>query len=185
MAEIIQFRPKIDKIVETILYLSHKGIELDQYKTVKLLYLADREHFLRFGRPITFDRYFAFEYGPVASTAFDILKGNRVEGVDRDALPFDINTVAKYKYVENPNRNVNTKLFSKSDLSMLDYIVAEHGNKSFKELYDLTHKHFPYEAAWARRGDKKSSPMDFADFFEGEAKRDEIVSDLKFISRAI
>jgi uncharacterized phage-associated protein len=185
MSEIIQFRPKIDKIIETILYLCHKGIELDQYKTVKLLYLSDREHFINFGRPITFDHYYAFECGPVASRAFDILKGNRVQGFEREDLPFEIQSVGKFKFVENPKRSVNTKLFSKSDLKVLDQISHEYGDKTFKKLYDLTHNHFAYKSAWAQRGAKKSHPMDFGEFLEGEARRDKVISDLKFISKAI
>lgn len=73
----VTFTPKPDKLADSILYLALKGIELDQYKAVKLLYLADREHLRRFGRPITFDKYVAMKFGPVGSAAYDWLRSKR------------------------------------------------------------------------------------------------------------
>ena len=122
----IHFKPKKDKIVETILYLAHKGLDLSQYKLVKLFYLADREHLRRFGRPITFDYYVAMEHGPVASIAYDIAKGNIVRGVDPDTLPFTIRRLDRFRFVENPKREINRSLFSKSDLMILDEIVKKY-----------------------------------------------------------
>jgi Protein of unknown function (DUF4065) len=61
----LKFRPKTEKIVELMLYLAHKRPDADKYQAVKFFYLADREHLIRYGRPITFENYYAMEYGPV------------------------------------------------------------------------------------------------------------------------
>jgi hypothetical protein len=69
----LTFRPKLEKIVELLLYLAHKRAGADKYQAVKFFYLADREHFKPHGRPLTFDNYYALSYGPVASNALDLL----------------------------------------------------------------------------------------------------------------
>ena len=47
----LEFKPKLDKIVELLLYLAYVRPGADKYQVVKLFYLADREHLIRFGRP--------------------------------------------------------------------------------------------------------------------------------------
>jgi len=42
-------------------------------KLVKLLYLADREALLRWGRPITTDRYVSMDKGPVVSRIYSLI----------------------------------------------------------------------------------------------------------------
>jgi len=40
---------------------------------IKLLYLADREALVRWGRPITFDTYYTMKYGPMLSNVHDLI----------------------------------------------------------------------------------------------------------------
>src|ERR1700688_4962714 len=42
----LEYRPKIEKIVELLLYLAHKRPGADKYQAVKFFCLADREHLL-------------------------------------------------------------------------------------------------------------------------------------------
>ena len=72
----LRFRPKVEKIVELLLYLAHKRPGADKYQAVKFFYLADRAHLNRYGRPISFEKYYAMSYGPVGSTVLDLLNGN-------------------------------------------------------------------------------------------------------------
>lgn len=51
--------------------LKRAGGKLNHMKLIKLLYLADREALLKFGRPITFDWYVAMPHGPVPSFTLD------------------------------------------------------------------------------------------------------------------
>lgn len=182
MAGKIQFKPKIDKIIETILYLSHKGIRLDQYKIVKLIYLADKEHLNRYGRPITFDRIVAMENGPVASKAYDILKGRPVAGVDPATLPFTLRKIDPLIFVEDPMREVNKHIFSKSDLRVLDEVCEQYGDADFLTLYNLTHTHFAYRKAWEARGRKRSTDMFFEDLIEERKEKENVVEDLALIA---
>jgi len=87
----LEFQPKLDKILELLLYLAHKRPGADKYQAVKFFYLADREHLRRYGRPITFEHYFAMWYGPVASNALDFINKNKrtMERAGLESLPFE------------------------------------------------------------------------------------------------
>ena len=177
----IRFEPKTDKIIEVILYLARvKDIELDIYKVVKLVYLADVLHLNKYGRPITYDQMLAMEYGPVPSTTYGILKEDkRLRSVDYDDLPFDFIRRGNRVYIENPKRELNMKLFSKSDLKALEETIDEHGKKTFRQLYDMTHEHEAYKRAWARKGDGKSSPIRFEDLLDESGNKAERVDNMR------
>jgi uncharacterized phage-associated protein len=51
----------------------HNG-RMHYFMLVKLLYLADRAALLKWGIPITTDRYAAMKHGPVVSTIYDLIK---------------------------------------------------------------------------------------------------------------
>lgn len=179
----IEFTAKPDKIVETILYLSHKLTDLSRFKIVKLIYLADKEHLNQYGRPITFDTMVAMENGPVASMTYDILKQDKRRGIDYARLPFDYTKKGKLDYIENPKRAINKKLFSKSDLAILDKIIEKYGGMSSGGLWDLTHEHAAYKNAWQSRGDKKSVTMRFEDIIEDDSKKDSLIEELVSTSK--
>jgi uncharacterized phage-associated protein len=166
--------------VEILLYLAHKGGGFDHYQVVKLLYLADKEHFSRHGRPITNEKYAALPYGPVASHTLDLLRKHhskaQLEKFGIKKLPFTLETVGDHICLGRPLRAVNYDLFSKSDLKVVDEVVEKYGHYSFKQLYDLTHAHFAYSNAWnGRKKGSKSAPISYADMLEeSHFKRDYI-----------
>src|SRR2546426_8827697 len=54
------------------LLLQLRGGTMSYMKLIKLLYLADREALLRWGRPISTDRYVSMDRGPVLSRILDL-----------------------------------------------------------------------------------------------------------------
>lgn len=181
----LNFRPNLDKIVELLLYLAHKRPDADKYQAVKFFYLADREHLSRYGRPITYETYFALPYGPVASNAMDLLEGDdwTMKAAGIEELPFDVEDTQKngrpITYIRKPLRAVNLDLFSKSDLKVFDEILAKYGNADFDELYKITHKHFAYTRAWnSREKGYKRAEMLYEDMIEDEEKKKVILEDI-------
>lgn len=186
----LKFRPKLDKIVELLLYLAHKRPGADKYQAVKFFYLADREHFQRHGRPITFDDYYAMWYGPVASNTLDLLHKQywTLHRANIEDLPFRVeHGKVKTKsgketdtvFIREPLRDVNTDIFSVSDLEVFDEIIEKYGNASFDELYELTHKHPAYVNAWGSKpDDAKRAEMSYDEMIEDEARRSSLVEDL-------
>jgi len=60
--------------------LELEGGKMSHMKLIKLLYLAERQAILRWGRPITFDWYVSMPHGPVLSFTLDKIN---------DAAPLD------------------------------------------------------------------------------------------------
>ncbi len=182
----LEFRPKIEKILELLVYLAHKKPGVDKYQVVKFFYLADREHLNRYGRPITYESYFALPYGPVASTAMDLVEGERwiLKEAGIDMLPFDTEEKPTNKgklvtTIVGARRDVNFDLFSKSDIRVFDQIIKEYGDYSFEQLYELTHTHLAYKKAWEnKKPNVKRAQMYYEDMIDDENKRAAIVEDL-------
>lgn len=181
----LKFRPKFNKIIELLLYLAHKRPGADKYQAVKFFYLADREHLTRYGRPITFDEYYALWYGPVASNALDLLEHDPAtfRRAEIKELPFNTE-VGKAKngsetvYIREPKREIDLDLFSRTDLQVFDEILEKYKDYTFEQLMNLTHKHLAYTEAWNRRGLAKRAEMDYAQMIEDEKKRNALEEDL-------
>jgi uncharacterized phage-associated protein len=181
----LDFRPKIDKIVELLLYLAHVRPNADKYQAVKFFYLADREHLNRYGRPITHEAYFALPYGPVASKAMDLLEEDHwtMTEAGLEALPFEIERETRdgrpLTYIRAPKREVNRDLFSKSDLKVFDEIIATYGDSTFEELFLITHDHYAYKKAWKnRRPGSKRSPMFYEDMIDDSTQRSSVIENI-------
>ena len=71
----IRFNFDWQKTVDAIEFLAQQKPGMTQYYIGKLLFFADREHIMDYGRPITGDRYVAMEHGPVPSAVRNLLNG--------------------------------------------------------------------------------------------------------------
>src|SRR5450759_2122772 len=80
--------------------------------------------------------------------------------------------------LREPYRPVDESLFSKSDLKVFDEIVAKYGDKTFDELFRITHRHYAYNRAWNSRGSAKRAAMRYEDMIDDEARRQEILEDI-------
>jgi uncharacterized phage-associated protein len=186
----LTFRPKVDKIVELLLYLAHKRPNADKYQAVKFLYLADREHLNRYGRPLTYEVYYALDYGPVASTALDLLNGQlgALQNIGLESLPFrtEVASLPSGKpttFIREPFREVALDRFSKSDLRVFDEILAEYGACTFDQLYNLTHDHAAYKRAWQNRGWwSRRGLMKYEDMIDDGERKQRLIEDLEPIS---
>lgn len=175
----VQLKLDRHKLREAILYLLQEAPNSTQYEVVKALFLADRAHLQKFGRPITFDSYVAMESGPVPSSAYDQLKASNTNTPGtpwvfvRDGL--------------NPKKKLYTALrapdleyLSETDLEMLRWAMQTVRRLSFDQLKKLTHEDPAYIEAWARRGTAGSVPMKvellIGDDGEGRAEELEYIS---------
>jgi uncharacterized phage-associated protein len=186
----LTFKPKLDKVVELLLYLAHKRPGADKYQASKFFYFADREHLARYGRPISYEPYFALWYGPVPTHALDLLEHDarvlRQAGIEK--LPFETEqgkaaNGSDTTFIRAPLREVNFDLFSKSDLKVFDEIIAKYGNSSFKELMDITHEHEAYKQAWEnRRHGGNRAEMYYEEMIDDEGRRKALVDDIASVS---
>ncbi|RYC33894.1 DUF4065 domain-containing protein [Lichenibacterium minor] len=180
----LKFKPKLDKIVELLLYLAHKHPNSDQYQAVKFMYLADREHFNKFGRPITFETYYALDYGPVATNALDLIKGKfyALKAAGISGLPIELERRDNIIILSHPLRAVDYDIFSRSDIHVFDDILKRYGDKSFDDLYRITHKHFAYDYAWKNRKQGNRALMYYEDMLDENPKKSIIINELELIA---
>jgi uncharacterized phage-associated protein len=171
-----------------LLYLASKNLpNFDKYRAVKLLFLADREHLLRFGRPITGDKYSALPFGPTGDRVLNLL--GKLERVILEGEPPKDSEVAdlaaSLEVAEDEYSTYHAKVqpdldaLSKSDINMLDHVVKEHGYKSFNELKKFTHDMKAYKRVWRGDDEQRKFPMVFDDFFAEAPEKSEFLKELR------
>ena len=167
-------RPDYQKIVQALNLIASKcgRGKLNRMKAIKLLYLSDRYHLRRYGRPLSFDKYVAMKNGAVGSVAKDIT-------YDTDFLDDEVRLYAQQylRPVGEHNyeslKHVDFDVFSETDKEALEFAVLQFGKYSQWDLKDITHI-FP---EWKRHEKDtletgSSTPMDYQDFFEDPLESD-------------
>ena len=114
-----------------------RGGRMSYMKLIKLLYLADREALLRWGRPISTDRYVSMDKGPVLSRVLDLAS----DGDDPENPSIWASSIS-----EPSNHEVQLKgdagndELSDAEAALLDEIFQQHGHMNRWQLVRLTHK---------------------------------------------
>lgn len=178
----VMFEYDFDKALAALVYLASRTdadvTEFDKYKAAKLLFLADKYHLVRYGRPIIGDCYRALPYGPIPQKTLDILsaflesgeKTGEDESEEIRRLSESLSINRRFNHPRFSAKGaIDLDNLSKSDLMALDHIIALHGRKSFSELKALTHSMAAYEKAWnTKPQDVNAADMSYEDFFEEE-----------------
>lgn len=72
----MQLRFDIRKTIAAVAFLmDHEGGHLDMFLGLKMLYLADKESLVRWGKTITGDSFVSLPKGPVLSEVYNLFKG--------------------------------------------------------------------------------------------------------------
>ena len=107
-------------------------------KALKLIYLADKYHLRKYGRLITNDIYFAMPYGPVASSVKDIAE----ESGFLDPMEGEYSSrflKARGRYEIESIQDIDSNVFSDSDIEALDFAWEKFGHLNKYELVEITH----------------------------------------------
>jgi uncharacterized phage-associated protein len=118
-------------------FLKLRGGRMSYLKLIKLLYLLDREALLRWGRPVTTDRYVSMDKGPVVNRIFDLIREEPAPGTDPVWRHF-ISAPGGYEVtlIAEPE----TEELSRSEESLIEEIFTKHGRQSRWELVNLSHE---------------------------------------------
>jgi uncharacterized phage-associated protein len=127
------------KAVQALNFFARKSsnFTLNKMKAIKLIWLADRFHLRKYGRPIIGDVYFALPYGPVPSTTRDIVEENNIS-LSEEELQYSkdfIENESKYKY--KSIKDCDLKVFSKTEVEAFDKIFSTYGGLSQFKLSDM------------------------------------------------
>ncbi len=173
----IRFSFNLQKLIHSIAFFSAKGVsDLTKMKVAKLLYFADKEHLLRYGRPILGDFYYCMDYGPVPSVALneinDALQPPEVASDHADERQFEaVLSVKRPLWARYPRfvakSGFDEDVFSKSEIEVLDNVSSKYGSMSARQLVDLTHLEPTWKIPNATRAPGSRAPIPYSLFFQG------------------
>lgn len=161
-----RFRFRAEKASEAIDLIARLRPGLTQYFIGKILYLADKEHFLDWGRPITFDRYVAMVHGPVPSAVRNMLAAaaGMEAGMDEERfanalqnseqlhrrvrVELDVRPGGERQKVFPHDALLPFEHLSPTDKAAIEAAVETGGDASFGALRDATHKDDAWREAW-------------------------------------
>ncbi len=130
-----------EKAVATMAFLVKSLASTEKVKLMKLVFLADRHHFLTRGYPITGDRLCALPYGPVPSATLDMVNGT-FPGFDTFRfLHVDDNVVML-------RQDPGTKVLSADEIETLKWVLENYAQEGTWEVVDRTHELPEYREAW-------------------------------------
>lgn len=126
---------KVEKIGNTIIYLSNGISNLSKTKLLKLLYILDELSIKKRGVPFLGLDYKLWKLGPVNQDIFNNLSSDNL------LLKNYINTTSEDGIITiEPIKNFNDDEFSDFEIELMDNIIANFGNKTAKELVLYTHR---------------------------------------------
>ena len=118
--------------------LARNGGRMEVLKLVKLLYLADRRALLRWGRPVTFDRYFSLPHGPVLEVTLDRI--NEPLAPEGPSYWQKVISEREAHSVRLLNRQPPKGELSPAEEKLVDEVYDEFGQMGTWALCDYTHK---------------------------------------------
>lgn len=110
-------------------------------KLMKLMYLAERASFAKYGEPIVGDSLYSMQHGPVMSQTLDHINNlidSEPDGWESWIKGRENHLLGLRREVQNPRKNLTW--LSDADLEILDAIWQEYGHLSGIQLRNLVHK---------------------------------------------
>ena len=149
---------KIDiaKVKAVILYIIEKSGTIGLHKLFKIIYFAEQDHLVKYGRKIVNDNYVAMPYGPVASQLFDIINEKRrysAHSSEHDEL---LNSITIINYHISATEKPDLEELSISDMRSLDLSLKDNAHLNMDELTEKSHKY-----AWKKAKCKSNSNGNF------------------------
>ncbi len=165
MKTVLEFDYK--KAVQAINYFAKKeGGKIDKLKLIKLIYFADRYHIRKYGRPIINDTYLAMPLGAVGSSTKDIVDSSRFLAEEECSYAKGFFHTAGNSVTSIAD--IDSDVFSKSDIEALDFSYNVFGNHKASYLVDICHKYPEWEKFKELFESKETTRelMNYLDFFD-------------------
>ena len=116
------------------LVLKMRGGRMHYLKLIKVLYLVDREALLRWGIPVTTDRYISMDHGPVVSRIYGLITDDKPKPLWSKYIS---QPVGEYE-VELRNEAPTDRL-SRAEESLIDEVHQQYGYQNRWKIVDYMH----------------------------------------------
>jgi uncharacterized phage-associated protein len=154
------------------LFLALGNRRMNYMKLIKLLYLADREALLRWGRPITTDCYVSMDRGPVLSRALDFITEGNEPGVTSRWLNH-ISPPSNYEV--SLTTDCDREELSVAEEDLIREIYAQLGHMDQWQLVRYVHD---YCGEW-QNPDGSAIPITYADILRAGNKDESEINAIK------
>lgn len=128
----------IDKIGNTIIYLSNHVRELNKTKILKLFYLIELNSIMRYKTPFLGLPFYVWVQGPVQKDIYNELNKDEKNSLFKDY--FTLIKTENRSIDVNPIKDFNDDEFSDNDIKVIDYVIDNYGEMKASELSEKTHK---------------------------------------------
>lgn len=112
------------------------GGKVNYMKLIKLMYLAERQALLDWGRPITYDSYFSLPKGPILSNTLNII---RQESESKNHKWFEYISKPSNYEVSLLSEEFSTEELSEAEEELINEIFQEYGQLNEWQLVEYTH----------------------------------------------
>lgn len=137
------------KIIQALCFLLNEipDHQADKIKLVKLLFLADKCHLIRYGRTISGDEFWAMPLGLVGSVTKDILdfddeEENCFPNPENEYAKKMLKKVGKYTFKANESCTINNiSQLSETDIEALQLVAKHFGHFDNWSLVKFTHRY--------------------------------------------
>lgn len=160
---------ELQTLKAVLLYIIKHSAEekRDVYGIVKTAFFAQQRHFVEYGVPLFRDEVCALPFGPVPSKIYNILKiargDNDVCQRHRGDGLADIANAISFSYERyDAKQEVDMDWLSKANVDCLDYAIDYVATKSWRDIYECTHKSAEYQRARNTSGQKKMNDIAIA-----------------------
>jgi uncharacterized phage-associated protein len=136
-------QPKFDEVKATqaaVRFLKLNGGSMNYMVLLKLLYLMEREALIRWGRPVTNDKYYSLPKGPVLSSVYSLM----VE----EPFPWEKGVWAQHisepsHFIVETMGDPGTSELSQAEEELIAETFGNYGHLKPFELVELLHKILP------------------------------------------
>ena len=159
MASPEHFEQDRGKLIEAAIYLSELSIDDPNFgmtKLVKLLYYADCESYLQYGKPITGTTYLHFPHGPYPENWYQVRE--QMERNGDAAVVYETALPGYRKYRMFPRRPANLELLSPDDQKSLGAQVQRFASFNAAGIEEYSHQ----EVGWLSTEDGQPIPYALA-----------------------
>jgi uncharacterized phage-associated protein len=151
---------------------------LGKTKLMKLFYFADFSHLRKYGNPITYDRYFHFERGPVPGTILNLVNSvvdNEESAILADTIYIEKSPSSSMQKIKCHNNfsEEDENYFSENELKTLEEVCKVFSEKDTRYIVAASHN----EDSWLKTKLAESIPYSLA------TSDPEIKNDIDFLQK--
>jgi uncharacterized phage-associated protein len=133
----ITFKYNEEKTAQiSALFIKAHGGLLNYTKLIKLLYLADREAFRFWERPLTGDSYFSMRRGPILSNTLDLITNESHPKYGSFWYKFIVKDNFDVKLLDDPGFDE----LSKREIDLIERIYEKYKDKDQWQMIDICHE---------------------------------------------